>query len=413
MSEADFERRLDSVEASVAEKSAAAAAAASASAKPSQGTKAKRPLKLMDLGSWKEKICKLQKEKISPEQRKKLQLRAAQQARRAKMSKKAKRLGAASAMSAKTWHRNQTEVNTVLQTLRRTSDEQEDESTRAQKIGLALKEGRAARQSKSVNVMNLVSAAAGAVFNSAASLGSGSSGYGAGEGGGGAAAMAFDEIEEMAQFRSVLAADREMAADLAEVEAAMDAGVEDAVDVVNETDFEKAVSELRVEPKDDEERKEKFKLYEDYAATVEKVRAETIKFYEDSKSEFEGGAGLAMERKIKGIDSEENMGAFFQEGGPWFVLPMIKKAFQNNKSTSGILDEMRRKLELLAAQPDCPVCLEKFDPSIPELTPVVLGCCHKVCAECWANWKRVARGRTTCPLCRNVEFLSIMGVAVD
>ena len=118
-------------------------------------------------------------------------------------------------------------------------------------------------------------------------------------------------------------------------------------------------------------------------------------------------------RKIKGIDSEENMGAFFQEGGPWFVLPMIKKAFQNNKSTSGILDEMRRKLELLAAQPDCPVCLEKFDPSIPELTPVVLGCCHKVCAECWANWKRVARGRTTCPLCRNVEFLSIMGVAVD
>ena len=64
----------------------------------------------------------------------------------------------------------------------------------------------------------------------------------------------------MAQFRSVLAADREMAADLAEVEAAMDAGVEDAVDVVNETDFEKAVSELRVEPKDDEERKEKFKL---------------------------------------------------------------------------------------------------------------------------------------------------------
>ena len=54
------------------------------------------------------------------------------------------------------------------------------------------------------------------------------------------------------------------------------------------------------------------------------------------------------QRKIKGIDSEENMGAYFQEGGPWFVLPMIKKAFQNNKSTSRILDDMRRKLELLA-----------------------------------------------------------------
>ena len=171
------------------------------------------------------------------------------------MSKKAKRLGAASAMSAKTWHRNQTEVNTVLQTLRRTSDESEDEGTKAKKISLALQQGRAARQSKSVNVMSLVSAAAGAVFGSAASDLSG------GGGAGGMALENMDEIEEMSKFRSVLAEDKEMAADLAEVEAAMDAGDNDAaVDVVNETEFEKAVSELRVEPKNDEERKEKFKL---------------------------------------------------------------------------------------------------------------------------------------------------------
>ena len=106
------------------------------------------------------------------------------------------------------------------------------------------------------------------------------------------------------------------------------------------------------------------------------------------------------------------MGAYFQEDGrgPWFVLPMIKKAFQNNKSTSRILDDMRRKLELLAAQPECPVCFEKFDSTEEDLTPVVLGCCHKVCAGCWENWKRVAGGRASCPLCRNVEFLEVMGV---
>ena len=102
----------------------------------------------------------------------------------AKMSKKAKRLGAASAMSAKTWHRNQTEVNTVLQTLRRTSDEDEDESTKAQKISMALQRGRAARESKSVNVMSLVSAAAGAVFGSVQSASAGSGGGGGGGGGG-------------------------------------------------------------------------------------------------------------------------------------------------------------------------------------------------------------------------------------
>merc|ERR1712007_315889 len=71
---------------------------------------------------------------------------------------------------------------------------------------------------------------------------------------------------------------------------------------------------------------------------------------------------------------------------------------------------LEKKLEFLAsdAQTECPVCLEDFDlmTDPPTLrTPETLGCCHKVCKECWLHWSSVMHGNPFCPLCRHDEFL--------
>ena len=34
----------------------------------------------------------------------------------------------------------------------------------------------------------------------------------------------------------------------------------------------------------------------------------------------------------------------------------------------------------------------------------VLACCHKACADCWAEWTAV-QNPAFCPLCRQVEFV--------
>ena len=39
------------------------------------------------------------------------------------------------------------------------------------------------------------------------------------------------------------------------------------------------------------------------------------------------------------------------------------------------------------APPDCPICLESMEGMNPENVKV-LGCCHKVCGECWAQQTR-------------------------
>lgn len=71
-----------------------------------------------------------------------------------------------------------------------------------------------------------------------------------------------------------------------------------------------------------------------------------------------------------------------------------------------ILEDFQKKLEFLAKndQQECPVCLEPFEAE-GEHAAATLGCCHKVCKECWETWSQLMHGRAFCPLCRHEEFL--------
>jgi len=170
--------------------------------------------------------------------------------------------------------------------------------------------------------------------------------------------------------------------------------------VVSQTEVQDALENLRKEPDNDEERECKFGLYTSYLETVESLRAETLSFWQESKSEFEPPAARLIERQIADIDCEANMSMADFSSSRWFVYDMCHKVQQNRDKINAVLRSIRTKLDLMSRQDECPMCLDKFD---EERVPKYLSCCHAVCEDCWAHWKEVNR-RPFCPLCRGVEF---------
>lgn len=164
------------------------------------------------------------------------------------------------------------------------------------------------------------------------------------------------------------------------------------------------LTQLRHEPKDEEECAAKFSLYEGYASEVENMRNTLLTFHAESCPTFPPAVATDMDRQIKAVDSEDAM-RIPDRSREWFVYHMMRQAERNNLKMAGILEVFDKKLKFLAEndQAECPVCLESFGSG--EHAPETLGCCHKVCKECWHQWSKVVRGRAFCPLCRNEEFL--------
>jgi len=171
----------------------------------------------------------------------------------------------------------------------------------------------------------------------------------------------------------------------------------------NEDEFQKLLQQLRIEPTDDTEMAAKFGLYETYGTQVEKMRATLFGLYDENKETLPGAVRKDLQMQLEKVDSAEAMG-IYDEAREWFVYQMMKKAGQNNTNMSTIMDGFEKRLEFLAAndQDECPVCLEKFSESLPAET---LGCCHKVCNDCWAHWCTVTHGHPFCPLCKNEAFI--------
>jgi len=164
--------------------------------------------------------------------------------------------------------------------------------------------------------------------------------------------------------------------------------------------------QLVQEPKDPKEVEEKFKLYSDLLETVEASRKATNGFWADCKEDFakaQGNVVAQVEKDIKDIDKEDNLGIAF-DGRRWYVYDMTVKADQNNTMIKDILKKIETKLDLLNCNDDdCPFCLEPLS-EIGD--PVVLGCCHKACRECWEHWQEIKGRNAFCPLCRQDDFLA-------
>eukprot|EP00440_Ansanella_granifera_P070332 gb/GFBE01076311.1/.p1 GENE.gb/GFBE01076311.1/~~gb/GFBE01076311.1/.p1 ORF type:complete len:343 (+),score=96.08 gb/GFBE01076311.1/:1-1029(+) len=173
------------------------------------------------------------------------------------------------------------------------------------------------------------------------------------------------------------------------------------------------LQQLRQEPPNETECAAKFMLYEGYASEVEQMRGTLFKFHEETRPTVPEAIAADMDKKVKGIDCAESMGIPDDARG-WFVFHMMRQAERNNLKMAGILDGFEKKLEFLAAndQTECPVCLDKFQESGAHAAET-LGCCHKVCKECWDSWSSVMHGRPFCPLCRHDEFLGTVAARVS
>merc|ERR1711959_432207 len=162
------------------------------------------------------------------------------------------------------------------------------------------------------------------------------------------------------------------------------------------------LEQLKVEPAEEEEQQAKFVLFEKYLETVEKMRVETFDFWDEAKEEFHESGRGDVERALRRIDGHDNMAVEFYEGR-WFVYDMTKKAGSNCAMIGRNLCMIKTRIELLAEQDDCPVCLEPLGECGEE--PHVFSCCHKVCGECWQHWSEMHRGGAFCPMCRQEDFL--------
>jgi hypothetical protein len=167
---------------------------------------------------------------------------------------------------------------------------------------------------------------------------------------------------------------------------------------------ESVLAQLRREPVDETECAAKFSLYEGYVAEVENMRNTLFQFHAESRPTLPPAIVADMDKHIQAVDSAESM-QIPDRSREWFVFHMMRQAERNNLKMATTLDVFDKKLKFLAQndQVECPVCLDPFDGEAK--VAETLGCCHKVCKECWQNWNRVMRGRPFCPFCRHEEFL--------
>lgn len=166
--------------------------------------------------------------------------------------------------------------------------------------------------------------------------------------------------------------------------------------------------QLRTEPQENEECAAKFMLYETFFSQVEQTRGNLLDFYKESEQTVPPAVLAEMTKNIKGIDSAQAMG-IPDDTRNWFVYHMMRQASQNNGRMANILRDFEKKLEFLATQTetDCPVCLEPFTEGGSHVAET-LGCCHKVCKECWQHWSQVMHGNPFCPLCRHDAFVDMV-----
>ena len=155
-----------------------------------------------------------------------------------------------------------------------------------------------------------------------------------------------------------------------------------AADAADVSEIQALLQQLRAEPDEDEERIAKFGLYETLLETVEAERKTTFEFYDGCKADFANAGGdsvqATVERSLAGIDGGDNMAVDFREDR-WFVYDMTCKADANNTMLGRVLADIKTKLDLIAQQDDCPICLESM--------------------------QAIKHGQGFCPVCRHEEFL--------
>merc|ERR1719326_2805896 len=118
------------------------------------------------------------------------------------------------------------------------------------------------------------------------------------------------------------------------------------------------LAQLRVEPADDAEAAAKFALYEAHAEAVATVRDALFTLWAGARADVGDGAPV-FERALRGVDARANL-ELDEDARFWFVFSMATAVSANEAKIARVMRELRAKLEMLAAQTECPICLERL-----------------------------------------------------
>eukprot|EP00658_Telonema_sp_P-2_P030722 TRINITY_DN23152_c0_g1_i1.p1 TRINITY_DN23152_c0_g1~~TRINITY_DN23152_c0_g1_i1.p1 ORF type:complete len:385 (+),score=112.69 TRINITY_DN23152_c0_g1_i1:139-1155(+) len=300
------------------------------------------------LQKWKSRICTVQSANCTEDQRVALRNRFEKQSRAQKRVETCRRLQKCSAVNQRSWNRAMTDYRDAAMA---------PMAKRAQKF----KEAKGMAMESMMQAQQVMSTAADCQEEDLCQL---------------------DQLQEALQLSDTTA----------------ELAVEVEADI---SEMEQLLQQLRAEPSMDAEVQAKFDLYEKYLETVTLSRGSLFEFWHGCSEEFNEAGQQAVEASIQRIDNQDAMSVHFAPGR-WFVYDMTKKAGENNGVINAVLRGIQTKLELMGEQTECPVCLEEFSPDVCSQT---LGCCHKVCKECWECWQEMNQGHGFCPLCRHEEFV--------
>jgi hypothetical protein len=166
------------------------------------------------------------------------------------------------------------------------------------------------------------------------------------------------------------------------------------------------ISQLKKEPRSDEEKASKFMLYEAYSMEVQSMRATLLEAHQDCRPFLNYAAAADIKQEITRIDSREAMS--IPNESEWFVYHMMRVAERNNNNMARIFESIERAVNFEGASEgsECPMCLERFDGT----RLLTLGCCHKVCHDCWKHWIDVMHALAKHPFCPTCSATDFMGV---
>jgi len=166
-------------------------------------------------------------------------------------------------------------------------------------------------------------------------------------------------------------------------------------------EINKNLSQLQVEPTNENELIAKFSLFENASETVTNIRNETLQFWREHENIFTGQVHSECVQDILKIDHHNAMG-IENETKYWFVYYMTKKANNNSNDINNVLSNFKTRLEILSQElDDCPICLDTLQPQ----SITTLSCCHRVCSDCWDDWAELKGAAVFCPLCMHSDFI--------
>lgn len=203
-----------------------------------------------------------------------------------------------------------------------------------------------------------------------------------------------------------------------------------ATEAVDAKERDDALSDLKVEPTNDEQRAAKFKIFETFSGQLDAVRSALLSLVAGSVATFPTSVAAGVQQQVKQLDDTANM-SIADAGRYWFVYDMSKMVFNNCDKMRHVSTSVEQKAAFLAnsTQTQCPICMETFEaPGAaggrrsddddgsgggddgddgPRCVPRVLQCCHRVCEPCWTQWVAIKGGPANafCPICKNKEFL--------